>query len=287
MGEFRWLWVAGWQSVVGDQVARVALSVLVFDSTSSAVLTAAVYALTFLPAVLGGVVLGPVADRVPRRRVLVAGDAARACLLLWMAVVVVPWGVLAALVVVVVLIGAPWSAAEAALIADILPGELYTVGLGLRTASGQVAQLAGFAVGVLLTAGPVGVAVGTVLFTRFTSPVRRGLLLGPLATTAGLPLVVCALHPGVLVSSVLWAASGACTAYQVQVVTEFMQTIPAAVRGQGIGLATAGVLAAQGIGLLAGGVVAAGTSPATAVAVAGGCVIVLGGIMTLARSRRH
>ncbi len=125
------------------------------------------------------------------------------------------------------------------------------------------------AVGVLLSAGPAGVAVGTVLLSRFAPPARRGLLLGPLATSAGLPLVVCAVHPGVLVTSVLWAVSGACTAYQVQVVTEIMQAIPAAVRGPAHRLATAGVLAAQGIGLLAGGVMAAATSPATAVAAAG------------------
>ena len=404
------------QSVLGDQVARVALSVLVFDATSSAVLTALVYALTFLPAVVGGVVLGPVADRVPRRRVLVAADLARAGVLVVMVVVVWPWGVLAALVVVVVVLGAPWSAAEGALIADILPGDSYPVGLGLRTASVQLAQLAGFAVGgvavavvgartalgvdgatfalsailiragvrfrpaaravpgvdpvagphhdggatsppqprstqdvpapapaavavsggvgwwggarrvlgearlrsllafswllgllvvpeglavpyaaqlgvgasavgVLLSAGPAGVAVGTVLFTRLASPARRGWMLGPLAALAGLPLVVCVVHPGVVVTAVLWAVSGACTAYQVQVVTEFMQAIPAAVRGQGIGVATAGVLAAQGLGLLAGGLVAAATSPATAVGAAGGCVVVLGVLLTGARWR--
>ncbi len=49
------------------------------------------------------------------------------------------------------------------------------------------------------------------------------LLLGPLTTSAGLPLVVCTVRPGVLVTSVLWAVSGACTAYQVQLVTESMQ----------------------------------------------------------------
>jgi len=32
-------------------------------------------------------------------------------------------------------------------------------------------------------------------------------------------------HPGVLVTSVLWAVSGACTAYQVQLVTESMQVL--------------------------------------------------------------
>ncbi len=65
--EFRWLWAAGVQSLLGDQLARVALSVLVFERTASSLLTAAVYALTFLPAFLGGVLLGGVADRYPRR----------------------------------------------------------------------------------------------------------------------------------------------------------------------------------------------------------------------------
>ena len=42
--EFRVLATAGLLSAVGDQVARVALSVLVYDRTSSAVLTALTYA---------------------------------------------------------------------------------------------------------------------------------------------------------------------------------------------------------------------------------------------------
>lgn len=51
--EFRWLFFADMQSQLGDQLARVALSVLVFARSGSVFLTAAVFALTFLPAVLG------------------------------------------------------------------------------------------------------------------------------------------------------------------------------------------------------------------------------------------
>jgi len=46
--EFRWLWLADAQSLLGDQLARVALSVLVYDRTGSGLVTAAVYALTFV-----------------------------------------------------------------------------------------------------------------------------------------------------------------------------------------------------------------------------------------------
>jgi len=83
--EFRWLWTAGVQSLLGDQLARVALSVLVFERTNSTLLTAAVYALTFLPAFFGGLLLGGLADRYPRRRVLIGCDVVRAVLLAAMA----------------------------------------------------------------------------------------------------------------------------------------------------------------------------------------------------------
>jgi hypothetical protein len=46
--EFRWLWLADVQSLLGDQLARVALSVLVYERTGSSLLTAGIYALTFI-----------------------------------------------------------------------------------------------------------------------------------------------------------------------------------------------------------------------------------------------
>jgi hypothetical protein len=44
VGEFRVLWLAHAQSRLGDQLARVAIAVLVFSRTSSALLTALTYA---------------------------------------------------------------------------------------------------------------------------------------------------------------------------------------------------------------------------------------------------
>ena len=48
--EFRVLWSAELFSIAGDQLARVALAVLVYGRTGSAVWAAVGYALTFLPA---------------------------------------------------------------------------------------------------------------------------------------------------------------------------------------------------------------------------------------------
>ena len=78
--EFRALWLAQLLSVAGDQLARVALTVLVFQHTHSALWTAVTYSVTFLPWLIGGLALAGLADRLPRRDVMVACDVTRAVL---------------------------------------------------------------------------------------------------------------------------------------------------------------------------------------------------------------
>jgi MFS family permease len=150
--EFRALWAAELLSVLGDQLARIALALLVFDQTSSAALTALTYALTFVPAVLGGLLLSGLADRYPRRRVLIATDVLRAILAGAMAIPVLPLPVLWVLVGALSMAAGPFKAAQLALLPQILTGERYVVGLSLRQVTGQSAQLVGFASGGLLLA---------------------------------------------------------------------------------------------------------------------------------------
>jgi MFS family permease len=83
--EFRAMWLAELVSVVGDHLARVALAVLVYQQTSSAGLTGLTYALTFLPSVLGGLLLSGLADRYPRRTLMIVVDGTRAALVASMA----------------------------------------------------------------------------------------------------------------------------------------------------------------------------------------------------------
>ncbi|NUS63040.1 MAG: MFS transporter, partial [Saccharothrix sp.] len=118
--EFRVLWSAAVLSTVGDQLARVALSVLVFQRTGSAAWTALTYALTMLPALVSGVLLTGLADRYPRRTVMVVADAVRAVLLAVMAVPGVPLPVVAALLVVAQLAEPPFAAAQGALLPSVL-----------------------------------------------------------------------------------------------------------------------------------------------------------------------
>src|SRR5260370_12100075 len=67
VGEFRALWLAQLLSVAGDQLARVALMVLVYDRTRSALWSALTFAVTFLPWIVGGLGLSGLAARLPLR----------------------------------------------------------------------------------------------------------------------------------------------------------------------------------------------------------------------------
>jgi MFS family permease len=147
VGEFRALWLAELLSVIGDQLARVALSVLVFQRTDSAGLTALTYALTYLPDLVGGPLLSGLADRFPRRTVMISTDVARAGLVAGMAVPGMPIAVIAVLLVAAGLCNSPFAAAQAATLPAVLDGDRYVVGQTVRQITNQTAQLAGFAGG--------------------------------------------------------------------------------------------------------------------------------------------
>ncbi|MBO3750512.1 MFS transporter [Streptosporangiaceae bacterium NEAU-GS5] len=153
IGEFRAVWLAQGMSLLGDQLAQVALAVLVYNRTGSPLATAAVYALTYLPPIVGGPLLAGLADRYPRRRVMLLCDVARAMLVALMAVPGMPFPVLCVLVFCVVLLGAPFSAARAALLPEVLEGDRYVTGSALQNMTNQAVQMLGFAAGGALIAG--------------------------------------------------------------------------------------------------------------------------------------
>ncbi|MFC6933348.1 MFS transporter [Actinomadura yumaensis] len=156
VGEFRALWLAQALSFVGDQLAQVALAVLVYQRTESALLTALAYALTYIPPIVGGPVLSGLADLFPRRTVMVVCDVARAALVALMALQAMPFWLLCALVFVTVLLGAPFTAARAALLPDVLDGDKYVAGSAINNITHQGTQMLGF-----LAGGAIVAVVGT------------------------------------------------------------------------------------------------------------------------------
>jgi MFS family permease len=175
VAEFRALWLAQLLSVAGDQLARVALTVLVYDRTHSALLTALTYALTYLPWIVGGLVLSGLGDNRPRRQVMVACDVARAGLVVIMALPGSPIWLMAALLFVVTLLDSPFKSARAALFPDILEGDRYVLGNAIAQLTIQVGTVAGYAVGGVIVAF---LGVRTALLADAATFVASGLLVG-------------------------------------------------------------------------------------------------------------
>jgi MFS family permease len=76
-GAFRLLFVATLGSGVGTWMATIALTADVTDRTHSAWWVSALFLVTFLPAVIVGLVAGPLVDRLSRKRLIVAADLVR------------------------------------------------------------------------------------------------------------------------------------------------------------------------------------------------------------------
>ena len=141
--EFRALWFSEILSVAGDRLALVALTLLVYNRTGLPLLAALTYAAGDLPWVIGGLFLADVADRYPRRTVMVACDVVRAVLVAAMAVPGVPLLALVALLFATTMFTPPFESARAAITPDILQGELYVLGAGVIQTTFLAAQVAG------------------------------------------------------------------------------------------------------------------------------------------------
>ena len=145
--QFTALFIAQAISLTGDQLARVAIATLVFSETGSAFLTALVYAVTYLPWLVGGPLLGGLADRLPRRAVMVSCQLTSAVLVALMAVPGMPLIALASLLFVVILAESPFLSARASLLVDVLPDDRYVLASAMNQLTIQAAQVVGFAAG--------------------------------------------------------------------------------------------------------------------------------------------
>ena len=145
--EFRAVLLADALSTVGDQVARIAVALAVLERSGSPFAASATYACSYLTWLLGGPFLTALADRYPRRRVMVVCDLLRMVLVGALAVPGTPLWAVFAVLVLVGLLAPPFEAAHSSLLADVLSGDRYVVGNALTNAVGQAGQLLGFVAG--------------------------------------------------------------------------------------------------------------------------------------------
>jgi len=173
--EFRVLWSSVVLSTAGDRLALVALTLLVYDRTKSPLLAAAVFAVGYLPWVIGGLFLAELADRRSRRSVMVFCDAARAVLVGAMVIPGVPIGALVALLFAATMFAPPFESAKASITPQILPGERYVLGTAVLQTTlllGEVAGAVGGGVAVAFLGVRFALAIDAATF------VLSGLLIG-------------------------------------------------------------------------------------------------------------
>lgn len=173
--EYRGVALAQVASECGDQICAVALSVLVYGRSHNAFLAAATYAVAYVPWVVGSLLLAPLADRFPRRRVMLVCDLVRAALTGLLAVLAsthrTPIGLLLALVLLVTFFSPPFSNSRSAVLPDIFPaGSKYVRAIAIGRILQQVDQVFGFALGgaivaALSPAGALAVDAGTFLLS--------------------------------------------------------------------------------------------------------------------------
>jgi MFS family permease len=180
VAEFRALFLADLCSLIGDQIAAVAVAVLLYQSSGSPLLAALGYATAYVPWLLGGPMLAAWAERFPGKTVMVCCDLARAGLIGLAAIPGLPTAAVGLLVLAAALLAPPFEAARSALLPQILTGERYPVGMSIRDAVHQSAQLIGFAVGgalVLAVTAQGSLALDAVTFTGSALALQIGLTL--------------------------------------------------------------------------------------------------------------
>jgi MFS family permease len=243
--EFRGLFFAELLSVVGDRVALIAVALLVYEREGSALLAAVTYACSYLVYLVAGPFLSTLADRYPRRALMIGCDLARAAAV---AVLLVPHpavGLVYTVLVLVALLSAPFESARSATMPDVLSEAAYPVGNALQNSVFTIATAVGFGLGGLVVAG-LGLrlalagdatsflvsALMVALFVRSrapgTEPAERTSLLTE--TVAGARLV--AGQP-----QLRWLLAVACIASAVMIPTEGLAVPTAAVLHGGATLA--------------------------------------------------
>ena len=147
----RRLWYARTVSELGNWAARIALGLAVYAHSGSALAATAVTAVSVLPHLGIGQVLGTLADRFPHRTVMVTADLVRGVLYLVLAATDLPVPYVLALAFLAGMGDPPFVAAYSAALPQ-LAGDRYLAVQTLFSSTRQAMTLLGFALGGALVA---------------------------------------------------------------------------------------------------------------------------------------
>jgi MFS family permease len=185
-GEYRAIWGSYILSATGDRLALVALALLVYDRTHSPLLSAVAYASGNVPYLVGGLFGAHLADRFPRRGVMISCDLIRAGLTGATALPRMPLYALIGLLYVTTAVQPPFDAARSAIIRDVLDGPRYTLGVTVMQMTFRTALTAGAAVGgvtVALIGARPALMADAVTFVLSALLLRAGVRYRPAAAS--------------------------------------------------------------------------------------------------------
>ena len=141
--DVRLLWSSQALSEIGDWGARLALAVLVYDRSNSALWSAATLAVSYLPYLLSPI-LTPLAQRWSLRTMMIGADVIRMALFALIALPLPIWALLV-LAFVSALATPPFEAARVAITPEAAGDEKMPDAIALTNITFQVAQVLGFA----------------------------------------------------------------------------------------------------------------------------------------------
>ena len=153
LADFRKLWVGQLVSVIGDKLHQIAMGVMVYVITGSALQMGLMLAMTALPALLFGLAAGAYVDRWDKRRTMIASDLARAVLVLGVPFAVRTSVYLAYLLAfAVATIGLFFQPAKQTFIAELVTQDELLPANSLDQASTSAAELLGLGLAGALVA---------------------------------------------------------------------------------------------------------------------------------------
>jgi len=150
VSEYRAVYVGLLVSWLGDYLARAAITVLVYQQTSSVLLSAASFAVSYLPWLVGGPLLAALAERYPYRRVMVISDLIRMSMIALVAIPSLPIPIVLVVLFLGTLASPPSQAARSALLPLLLSRERVVVALAVNATTMQAVQVIGYFAGATI-----------------------------------------------------------------------------------------------------------------------------------------
>jgi MFS family permease len=147
--EYRSLFLSSQVDAIGDYLSRAAITVLVYQQSQSVLLSAASFAIGYVPWIFGPL-LAALAERYPYRKVMITSDVCRMALISVLLLPGLPLPVMFVILFASGLAAPPARAARSALLPLLVPRRHVALALAANQTSGQAAQVIGYLAGATL-----------------------------------------------------------------------------------------------------------------------------------------